>query len=238
MDKITREQIQLLIALQDKEAAALKIEVVLDGLPAKIAALEVGLKEFEDAIAREKETLAELKKAYRSWDAEIQINQARVKKREEQLRAVKTNKEYQVILKEVEEIKKISSRIEDETIVCLEKIDAAENAVTEKQAAYLAEETEVKQQKAIFMTEADQQRQALNELLVQRDSLCEKIDDKIMRLYQNIKANARGIAVVQVKNCICMGCHMNIPPQMYNELHRENELRTCPHCHRMLYVVQ
>jgi len=31
MDKITREQIELLIALQEKEAAALKIEVVLDG---------------------------------------------------------------------------------------------------------------------------------------------------------------------------------------------------------------
>lgn len=238
MDKISREQIELLISLQETEAAAAKIQVILDALPAKIARLEAGLKEFEDAIAREKETLSELKKAYRSWDAEIQTNQARIKKREEQLRAVKTNKDYQAILKEIEEIKKTSSRIEDETLACLDKIDAAENAVKEKQAAYLAEEAEMTQQKAVFAAEADSDRRALNELLAQRDALCGKINDNIMRLYENIKANARGIAIVQVKNCICTGCHMNIPPQMYNELHRENELRTCPHCHRMLYVVQ
>lgn len=237
MDKISREQIELLIALQETEAAAAKIQVMLDALPLKITELEAGLKEFEDAIALEKETLAELKKAYRSWDAEIQTNQTRVKKREEQLRAVKTNKEYQVILKEIDEIKKANSRIEDETIACLDKIDAAENAVKEKQAACLAEEAEMARQKAVFSAEADADRQALNELLGKRNALCEKIDDNIMRLYENIKANARGIAVVQVKNCICTGCHMNIPPQMYNELHRENELRTCPHCHRMLYVV-
>ncbi len=238
MNKITREQIELLIELQQQEAAAAKVESELDGLPAKIAQIVSGLKEFEEAINIKKENLAELKKVYRSYDAEIQVNQGRIKKREEQLRSVTTNKEYQAILKEIDEIKKASSRIEDETIECLDKIDAAENEVKEKEKEYLVEEKEVNQQKTVFEADADSERRALNEFLAQRDGISANIDPELIKQYESIKSYARGIAIVQVKDCICMGCNMNIPPQMYNELHRENEMKTCPHCHRMLYVIQ
>lgn len=238
MKKITRDQIELLIELQEQEAAVAKIQSEIDGLPVKIEQIVSGLKEFEEKILIKKESLSELKKLYRSYDAEIQANQARVKKREEQLRLVTTNKEYQAILKEIDEIKKNSSRIEDETIECLDKIDSAENDVKEKEAEYLTEETEINQQKSVFEVDADSGRRSLGKLLAQRDEILTKIEPELIKQYEFVNSFARGIAIVQVKDCICMGCNMNIPPQMYNELHRENELKTCPHCHRMLYVIQ
>jgi len=238
MNKITRDQIELLIELQQKETDAAKVQLGVDALPAKIEKIVSGLKEFEDAISIKKESLSELKKVYRSYDTEIQSNQARILKRDEQLRSVTTNKEYQAILKEIEEIKKANSRIEDETIECLDKIDAAEAEVKEKEKEYLVEETEVNQQKTVFESEAESERQSLNELLAQRDEVSAKIDPGLIKQYELIKSQARGIAIAQVIDCICQGCNMNIPPQMYNELHRENELKTCPHCYRMLYVIQ
>ena len=238
MEQISREQIELLIELQKKEIAVARVQSILDALPAQIAEVESGLKEFEEAIHREKEALAELKKVYRSYDAEIQTNQGRIKKREEQLRQVTTNKEYQAILKEIEEIKKASSRIEDETLDCLDKIDAAEKEVKEKEAAYGEEEKEVQARRAECEANADEEQKNLDELLGERDEISAKIDPSLVKEYEFIKAQARGVAIVEVRERICQGCNMNIPPQMYNELHRENELRTCPHCHRMLYVIQ
>jgi len=238
MNKITREQIELLVELQQKEAEAAKVQSELDGLPVKIVQIASGLKKFEETINMKKESLAELKKVYRSYDVEIQSNQARISKREEQLRSVTTNKEYQAILKEIEEIKKASSRIEDETIECLDKIDAAETEVTEKEQEYQVEETEVNAQKSVLEADADSERRSLNDLLAQRNEVSAKIDSELIKQYELIKSHARGLAIVQVKDCICQGCNMNIPPQMYNELHRANELRICPHCHRMLYVIQ
>jgi len=238
MKKITRDQIELLIELQQQEAAIAKVQSEINELPLKIEQIVSGLKEFEEEILIKKESLSELKKVYRSYDAEIQANQARVKKREEQLRLVTTNKEYQAILKEIDEIKKLSSRIEDETIQCLENLDVAENEVKEKEEKYLTEAAAVNQQKSVFEADADSERRSLDELLAQRDDISIKIDPEMIKQYEFVKSYARGIAIVQVKDCICMGCNMNIPPQMYNELHRENELKTCPHCHRMLYVIQ
>jgi len=238
MNKVTREQIELLIELQQKETAAAKVQHALNQLPAKMAEVESGLKVIEEAINSKKEKLDELKKAYRSYDAEIQVNQGRIKKREEQLRSVTTNKEYQAILKEISEIKKASSRIEDETLACLDQIDAAESEVKENEDARLAEEKEVNEQKSVFEADAETERRSLDELLAERDGISEKIDPELLKHYEMIKSQCRGIAIVQVKNAICLGCNMNIPPQMYNELHRENEMHTCPHCHRMLYVIQ
>jgi hypothetical protein len=43
------------------------------------------------------------------------------------------------------------------------------------------------------------------------------------------------MAVAPVQQAICMGCHMNIPAQLFNELQRFDELRFCPHCHRIIY---
>jgi len=238
MRKIPREQIELLIELQVKETAASKIQLVLDALPVKIAEIASVLNTFEAAIEAQKEHLAELKKLYRSFDADVRTNQERIKKREEQLRSVTTNKEYQAILKEIDEIKKASSRIEDETLACLEKIDAAESEVKEKEKEYAVEAEVVARQTADLETKSREQQQSLDELLSERNSLAEKIESSLIKDYEFIKPKARGIAIVEVKECICSGCHMNIPPQMYNELHRGDELRTCPHCHRMLYVIQ
>ncbi len=43
-------------------------------------------------------------------------------------------------------------------------------------------------------------------------------------------------AIVQgVTDAVCQGCHMNIPPQMYNELQREDSLKMCPSCERIIY---
>jgi predicted nucleic acid-binding Zn-ribbon protein len=236
MDNITRDQIEFLVELQQKESAAAKVQMELNELPEKLIQIESGLREIEEVINLKKENLAELKKVYRNYDAEIRVNQERIKKREEQLRSVTTNKDYQAILKEISEIKKASSRLEDETLDCLDKIDAAESEIRDQEESYEAEAVEVSEKKSVLEASADSERRSLDKFSAQRDELSSKIDPELIRQYEIIKSYSRGIAIVQVIDSICSGCNMNIPPQMYNELHRENELRTCPHCHRMVYV--
>ena len=44
-----------------------------------------------------------------------------------------------------------------------------------------------------------------------------------------------GLAVTGVTRGVCRGCNMNIPPQMFNQLLKEEELLSCPTCNRMMY---
>ena len=57
------------------------------------------------------------------------------------------------------------------------------------------------------------------------DELKKNIPADILRKYEQIKNAARGVAVVSVWKEVCDGCHMSIPPQLYNELQKS----TCSH---------
>jgi predicted nucleic acid-binding Zn-ribbon protein len=41
---------------------------------------------------------------------------------------------------------------------------------------------------------------------------------------------------VEVAGGICQGCYMNIPPQLSNEIIRNDKVHLCPSCQRILYV--
>jgi predicted nucleic acid-binding Zn-ribbon protein len=69
-----------------------------------------------------KKALDDLKKSYRELESESKVNREMIVKSNEKLRAVKTNKEYQSILKEIEEIRKKNSGIEDQMLDQLEAI--------------------------------------------------------------------------------------------------------------------
>ena len=60
----------------------------------------------------------------------------------------------------------------------------------------------------------------------------------IVNRYEKLREARRGLAVVEARNGNCMGCNMNIPPQLYNNLFRGDELIACPHCQRILVLRQ
>jgi len=237
MEKISRQQIELLIELQDKEIQASKIESVLKKLPAKLDEMSAGLKEFESSIETKQAALSELKKSYRTSEMDVQTHQSRIKKRDEQLRSVKTNKEYQAILKEIEDIKAIVSKIDDATLDLLEKIDLAEKEVHAKKDEYKRAKEAVDLDKAELEKEAAEEKKQLDLLNSEKDRLSELVEPELFSQYRFIKSITGSVAIAEVKDAVCLGCNINIPPQMYNELHRGNELKNCPHCQRLLYVI-
>ena len=44
-----------------------------------------------------------------------------------------------------------------------------------------------------------------------------------------------GLAVVEIREGICQGCRMRVPPQLFNEIQRNEQVILCPSCQRMLY---
>jgi hypothetical protein len=56
-----------------------------------------------------------------------------------------------------------------------------------------------------------------------------------MQKFNTVKGLTRGTGIAPVLDSICLGCNMNIPPQMYNELQRFDSIKFCPHCQRIIY---
>jgi predicted nucleic acid-binding Zn-ribbon protein len=231
-----REQLYLLVKLQKIETETSDIKAELGQVSKKFEKLDDERHAFEQALADEESDCDELKKNYRNFEADAQTNLSSVDKTEVKLRSVKTNKEYQALLKEIEDQKAKNSKIEDRMLECLDRLDEVEKSIAKKKQDQIELSEQLKSEKGIIAQDVEQKKKKLIELDTARDEIAGMIEPKLLEKYNTTKSQqAGGLAVASVKNAVCYGCNMNIPPQMYNELHRRDALMFCPHCHRILY---
>ena len=157
-------------------------------------------------------------------------------KSNEKLHGVKTNKEYQAILKEIDEIRKKNSGIEDRMLEQLETIESSEAAVKAKEVELAGFVQSYQGKKEMFAAKEKRERQAVEALNEKKARISANVDPTFITVLEDVKKKVRGLAVVPVQQAICMGCHMNIPAQLFNELQRFDALRFCTHCHRIIYL--
>jgi predicted nucleic acid-binding Zn-ribbon protein len=231
-----RHQITMLVKLQSIELEARRLEQVLGQVDRRTSELDAQLNEFTTPVENGKTKLQELTKLSRTLDAELQMNQGRVAKSHEKLRSVKTNKEYQSGLKEIEDIEAIVSKIEDDILGCLDQIEVSTRELQERQARLDTESERIGLEKQAVRRDADEAREDLQRLQAEAAHLSGKLPGEVLSLYRRVKAKkADGVAIASVGASVCRGCNVNIPPQMYNELQRVDRLKNCPNCERIIY---
>ena len=70
----------------------------------------------------------------------------------------------------------------------------------------------------------------------QRDGLTERLPVALRKRYDMLLERRNGLAVVEARDGACLGCHMHLPPQLFNRLYVAKEVQSCPHCNRLLYL--
>ncbi|MBW2605458.1 MAG: hypothetical protein JRE28_14295 [Deltaproteobacteria bacterium] len=232
-----KEQIRVLVKLQHLDTEAVRIKTTLNNVSKKLENLDSSIKEIEQAIKDQESVLNELNKQYRDYEFDVKTNLAKNKKIDEKLRSVKTNKEYQSLLKEIEDVKSKNSSIEDKMIECLDRIDETEEIIADKKDECLQFSDRIKSEKQSIENEAGIDKKKLDELDMDRKNVSGLIDSQLFKKYLGIKEqNHGGLAVVPVKDAVCNGCNVNLPPQLYNELFRYDSLKFCPNCQRIIYL--
>lgn len=230
-----KDQLKTLVALQAAELKISGIEHELAGIDERINALNQDAIDYEARVEAFLKDLDLIKKQYRSDENEIKVIDTQISKSQEKLRAVKTNKEYQSTLKEIDEYKLKSSRIEDQMLDFLERIEAAEVQVATQKADLADIRGRIRSKQKEILQKAEQQRNELELLEKERHQIWENISAKLQALYLRVKQQGHGVAVAAISDAVCQVCRMNIPPQLYNELQRFDELRMCPNCQRIIY---
>jgi predicted nucleic acid-binding Zn-ribbon protein len=230
-----KEQVSLLIELQKLDLTIGRINLKKKELPEKIAKLDEEFRNSAAEVEAEKKKVDELQKHHKEKEEKLKKGIENRRKAIDRQSDVKTNKEYQAILKEIETIDNKNSEIEDEIIAALEELDKARDQLKLKEYGYVTfkvqyEHNKKKMEDELGLLDA--------ELLTcqQKGGECSKqINEPLLKRYETIKGIRNGLAVTSVWKEVCSGCHMNIPPQMYIELQKSIELISCPNCNRIIY---
>lgn len=235
MSIATKEEIELLIKLQEVESEAYKIQKFLDGVEGEISTRKKKRREAQEELTKRESDLELVRSQYKEFDQEVKDRDARIKKSEDYLKIVKTNTEYQTLLREIDDNKKRNSETESQMLEFLEQIEVKEKEVKECQercgAIIETTDREIKEIEGGTITE----RQQLQVVLEKRNAATKGIKPRLLDRFSKILKQSSGLAIVPVKNGTCGGCYMNIPPQKFIEVQRGETLHFCPQCHRMLY---
>jgi len=73
-------------------------------------------------------------------------------------------------------------------------------------------------------------------LFGEREEKTMAIDMKILSFYEKIRIWARNTAVVPVRKQACYGCYMKLNENVYAMVIKSEEIITCPHCGRIMYI--
>jgi len=236
MPKITEEQIVTLVKLQKIDTEIQKLQLFLKEIPVRIGILDERLENFLHGVEEDENVLSELNKKYRTYESDLQMNLGKIQKSQEKLRLVKTNKEYQSSLKEIEDIQLKNSKIEDEMLEFLEQIESAEKDLNLRKQRHSQIVDDTNREKDSIKRDTEQCKQKLARLECDRDIVTDSLDNKILDIFYRVKSKqSDAVAIAEVKDAVCQGCNLNIPPQMYIELQHRNSLKNCPSCERIIY---
>jgi predicted nucleic acid-binding Zn-ribbon protein len=139
------------------------------------------------------------------------------------------------LLKEIEDVKEKNSKLEDKMLECLDRIEDMEAAVERKKQELKSLAERIDREKVSIQEKSREGEKRLALLDTERQKISEMVAPGLLKTFNTIKEKRKKPAIVPVQNAICLGCHMNIPPQLYNEIQRLDSVKLCPNCQRMLY---
>jgi len=230
-----RDQITALKELQNIDIDLKKIETNLKKFPNKISEYNTEINKYKELITNEKSILSELEITKSSLESELEENELSIKKAEEKLFEIKTHKEYEALQKEIAEMKRINSELEEHILLKLEDIENNEKKITEEEEKLNSKETEYAQKIEEYQIQIEELKVIHEPKIAEKNKILERINTEVLPIYENI-INKNGQALALVVNEVCTGCNMNIPPQLYNHVLTQEEIYQCPSCKRILYT--
>ena len=229
------DQLKCLIEYQKIEDKRNQLIRSYEEGPRRIAELEKEFEFFEEQFLSKKEEWDNAKKAHREIEQQMDELRARMVRQKTRLGEVKTNKEYQAILKEIEETKKEVSKNEESVLEFMEKIEVLGGEAAEFEKDLAERRGVLEGQMAVLQREGGEFKARLARLEDIRQMVRERVKPDLLKKTDFLFTKQAGIAVSAVENGVCKVCHMNIPPQKFIELQRDEDILQCPHCHRFLY---
>jgi len=229
-----KTQLEKLIKLQALESRIRLHDRQEMTYPAEIEEIERKISRLVEEFQGEIQKIETLEKERRQRERDLEAAGDQINKIQGRLHEVKTNKEYQAFLAEIDHLKEKMDQYELEIIEKLDEVDRLQEALKEKEKVYLEEKEKLEKRKAELEEKLKHLPDELTALKEQRDSLEKEISQPLLKQYKMLLEKRGGVAVAYAIKEICQGCHMNIPPQLFNQIQKAEEVYTCPNCNRIL----
>jgi uncharacterized protein len=228
-------QIELLVQLQKVDQTLRANTEAVESGQGRVGELDEAYRAKATATDQARTAATALSVRQRELEERLTAGESKMKDRRMRITRIRNDKELGLAKREVDLLKEEIAGLEAELQQVYEQVEAATTGLAglEGELKALAEAREaeaVALKDTIARLGADIERDR-----ARRQSLIDTVDQELRRRYEMILSRRGGLAVVPVRDGTCQGCRMRVPPQLYNQIQRNEQVILCPSCQRILH---
>ncbi len=231
-----QESLRALLELQKTDQDLHELEQFKVDIPNQLETMKTVQSEAESRLGDQETKVEDIDKDRRRHERDLQAAQEQVKKYQGQLYSVKTNKEYDALQMEIQAQKNRISELEDAILQLISEAEAEQETLgtmrgeTETLVERFGEER----------TALESRLSAVDEDVAvkmdERKRMAMRVENRVLKVYDRIRRNLRGMTVVPVKKGACSGCFYVIPLQVVMQIRQGRRLVSCESCGRILIL--
>ncbi|MFM1744898.1 MAG: hypothetical protein RLZZ630_835 [Bacteroidota bacterium] len=234
-DNTIEDKLRALYQLQLIDSQIDRIRITRGELPMEVADLEDEVAGLQTRINNYAEEVKAIEDQIKNRKNTIKDAQTLIKKYQTQQGAVKNNREFDSLNKEIEyqqlEIQLCEKRTKEHSADLVEKKLILETS--EKTLEGRKQDLQHKKDELDSIIAETEKEEA--ELTIESNKSSDIIEERLLTAYHSIRKNARnGLAVVSITRDACGGCFNKIPPQRQLDIRQRKKVIVCEHCGRIL----
>jgi len=231
------KQLDSLVKLSELDNKIAFLKKQLERIPVAVAEKREEFRTEERTLETAQEELSAMKKEHRQAEGALDGHLEKIRKLNEQTSLVKTNKEYQTLLGEIDVLKGQQDGYEEKILELMEKSGEVERQIRVAKEEVAREKAEFEKEETKLLAEGETLRQEMETHESARGEILPAIEQANLDTYLKVK-NLRGDAVAEVREELCLGCRVSVPPQQFADVIMKESIQTCSHCQRILYSPQ
>ena len=229
------DQIRQLVELQKIDDAIFAVRQDLVRAPREQEDLQLRFDASNAQRERVLEKLNHLQEQQKRLDFEIEDDSARIKKSKNKLMQVENQREHHAMMREMDSIEKVIRSREEEKMALMEELQLQNEKLAQIDLTHTGLQAELEVRRDSLEEKLSACRTRLAELEQKREAASSAIPHPVFVRYEFIRKRLEHPVIVAVKEGICTGCHIAVPPQSYIELQRGQQILSCPNCQRLIF---
>ncbi len=224
-----------------------ELDSAMDRLEARKAELESGaeLHAAQDAAREREDRVGELRLGLDSQGREQSRLEGDVSSLEQKIAAeekrlydgsVANPKELESIQHEVASLRTRKTRIEDELLEQMERREALEIQLPPLETQLAEARKHMEELEASSVDELRQIGETLVERRAHRETLVPSFDEELLELYEDLRAQKRGVGAAGLADGVCGGCRQKLSPLELEHIKKAEGIRRCDYCRRILVL--
>lgn len=230
------EQLQVLKALQALDRERRELLQQRRQLDEEQGGLQGELDRVQSMVDSLTATIEDCQEARRELLGKLEHERGLAARAEARLPQIKTQREYLAVLKEVDMAKKQIKELNDQMVAKDRELEALTADKNEKDVELATLDEQTAARRAEIAAAAAELDAGLADHGRQREGLTERLPAALRKRYDMLLERRGGLAVVEARDGACLGCHMHLPPQLFNRLYVAKDVQSCPHCSRLLFL--